>query len=94
LPVSVNQLGAMGHAFWSEDAVNDHPATLRADREAYRHLAAALLEEGVHVIPRGLLYVSAAHTEADLEETREAVRRAARGVGASLEARTTVGAPR
>ena len=94
LPVSVNQLGAMGHAFWSEDPVNDHPATLRADREAYRHLAAALLDEGVHVIPRGLLYVSAAHTEADLAETREAVRRAARGVGASLEARTTVGAPR
>ncbi len=94
LPVSVNQLGAMGHAFWSEDPVNDHPATLRADREAYRHLAAALLDEGVHVIPRGLLYVSAAHTEADLEETREAVRRAARVVGASLEARTTVGAPR
>ncbi len=94
LPVSVNQLGAMGHAFWSEAPVNDHPATLRADREAYRHLAAALLDEGVHVIPRGLLYVSAAHTEADLAETREAVRRAARGVGASLEARTTVGAPR
>ncbi len=94
LPVSVNQLGAMGHAFWSEDPVNDHPATLRADREAYRHLAAALLDEGVHVIPRGLLYVSTAHTEADLAETREAVRRAARGVGASLEARTTVGAPR
>ncbi len=94
LPLAVNQLGAMGHAFWSEEAVDDHPATLRADREAYRHFAAALLDEGVHVIPRGLLYVSAAHTEADLVETREAVRRAATRSGASLEARVTVGAQR
>ncbi len=92
LPLTFNQLGAMGHAFWSQDPVDDHPATLRADREAYRHFAAALLDEGVHVIPRGLLYVSAAHTEPDLDHTREAVRRAATVVGTGHEARSTVGA--
>ncbi len=92
LPLTVNQLGAMGHAFWSQDPVDDHPATLRADREAYRDFAAALLDEGVHVIPRGLLYVSTAHTEADLDQTREAVRRAATVVRAGREARSTAGA--
>lgn len=93
LPVWVNQLGPMAHAFWSADPVNDHLATLRADRDAYRRFAAALLDEGVHLIPRGLLYVSAAHSQADLDETREAVRRAATRVRAGLEARTAVGAP-
>ncbi|MBA3852039.1 MAG: hypothetical protein H0X59_06695 [Chloroflexi bacterium] len=73
--------------------MNDHLATLRADRDAYRRFAAALLDEGVHLIPRGLLYVSAAHSQADLDETREAVRRAATRVRAGLEARAAVGAP-
>jgi hypothetical protein len=31
----------------------------------------------VHVIPRGLLYVSTVHDETDLEVTREAISRAA-----------------
>ncbi len=85
LPLVVNQLGAMGYAFWSEEAVDDHPATLRTDTEAYRRFAAALLDEGVHIISRGLLYVSAAHTEADLDQTRQAVRRAAARVSAGLD---------
>ena len=85
LPLVVNQLGGMGYAFWSEEAVEDHPATLRTDTEAYRRFAAALLDEGVHVISRGLLYVSAAHTEADLDQTRQAVRRAAARVSAGLD---------
>lgn len=77
LPVVVNQIGAAAHAFWSEEPVADHPATLRADMAAYARFAETLLDEGVHVIPRGLLYVSAAHSDADLERTREAVARAA-----------------
>ncbi|MBA2701424.1 MAG: aminotransferase class III-fold pyridoxal phosphate-dependent enzyme [Chloroflexi bacterium] len=85
LPVRVNQVGAMGYAFWSAQPVDDDPASLRADSEAYRRFAAALLDEGVHVISRGLLYVSTAHTQADLDETRESVRRAAQRVRASLD---------
>lgn len=77
LPVVVNQLGAAAHAFWSEEPVTSHPETLRADMDAYGRFAETLLSEGVHVIPRGLLYVSAAHTDEDLERTREAVARAA-----------------
>nr|MBA3415890.1 hypothetical protein [Chloroflexia bacterium] len=54
-----------------------YPDTLNADAAAYRRFAEALLAEGVHVIPRGLLYVSAAHGEPELTRTREAVGRAA-----------------
>ena len=49
----------------------------RADADAYQRFAAALLAESVNVIPRGLLYLSAAHTWDDLEATREAAGRAA-----------------
>jgi len=75
----------MGYAFWSEGPVVDHAATLQVNVEAYRRFAAALLDEGVHVISRGLLYVSTAHTQADLELTRAATRRAAEHVRRSLD---------
>lgn len=76
LPLVVNQMGGAAHAFWSDAPVTDHPATLRVDMDAYRRFAETLLDEGVHVIPRGLLYVSTAHSDADLQLTRQAVARA------------------
>lgn len=78
LPLWVNQIGAAAHAFWSSTPVESYSASLRADMPAYLNVAEALLEEGVHVITRGLLYVSAAHSEIDLEQTAERVGRAAR----------------
>ena len=84
LPLVVNQFGAAAYAFWSDAPVDSHLEALEADGESYRELARALLDEGVHVIPRGLLYVSTAHTETDLETTREAVRRACARVSAGL----------
>lgn len=38
---------------------------------------AALLDEGIHVTQRGLLYVSTAHGPTELEETRAALARSA-----------------
>src|SRR5581483_8147042 len=75
--ITVNHVGGAGHAFASNTPVRDAIAADRADAAAYRHFAAALLDEGVHVIPRGLLYVSAAHSDVDLAATREAIARAA-----------------
>jgi len=75
--ITVNHVGGAGHAFASSSPVGDAMTAERVDAAPYRHFAAALLDEGVHVIPRGLLYVSAAHTDADLAVTREAIRRAA-----------------
>jgi glutamate-1-semialdehyde 2,1-aminomutase len=57
----------------TDDAVGSYEATLEADGAAFRRFAAALLDHGVHVIPRGLMYVSTAHSDVDLEETRAAV---------------------
>jgi len=76
-PLEVNQIGAMAHAFVAAEATNDTLGMPPSDREAYLQFAAALLERGVHVIPRGTLYASIAHTEGDLALTQAAVREAA-----------------
>ncbi|MDQ3513224.1 MAG: aspartate aminotransferase family protein [Chloroflexota bacterium] len=73
VPLVVNQVGGIAHAFVSGTPVDAYPDTLSTDAAAYRRFAEALLAEGVHVIPRGLLYVSAAHGETELLWTREAV---------------------
>jgi glutamate-1-semialdehyde 2,1-aminomutase len=77
LPLVVNQIGAAAHGFMSATPVNTYEDTLRADPAGYRRFARALLQERVQVIPRGLLYVSSAHTDEDLEVTRAAARKAA-----------------
>ncbi len=45
------------------------------DRAAYRAFCEAMLAEGIRLIERGLWYVSAAHTEADIAVTLEAASR-------------------
>ncbi len=76
LPLVVNQLGGAAYAFWSDRPVCDYFDALQADGDGYRRFAQSVLDEGVHVIPRGLLYASTAHTDADLDVTEESVRRA------------------
>lgn len=83
IPLQINQFGGMAYAFWSETPVRDTNEARRTDVNGYRRFARALLDEGVHVISRGLLYVSDAHTEADLAQTRDAAQAAARAVARS-----------
>jgi glutamate-1-semialdehyde 2,1-aminomutase len=88
VPLQVRHDVGVGHAFLSERPVESAADVAAADADGYRRFAAQLLTEGVHVIPRGLLYVSSEHGEAELELTRAAVARAARafaaeGVGVS-----------
>jgi glutamate-1-semialdehyde 2,1-aminomutase len=83
IAITVNHVGAAGHAFASPTPVTNPPEADRADAALYRHFAAALLDEGIHVIPRGLLYVSAAHSDSDLAATREAIARAAARLAAT-----------
>jgi glutamate-1-semialdehyde 2,1-aminomutase len=86
LPLVVNQIGAAAYGFVSDHPVRSHEDALATRPADYRRFARALLEEGVHVIPRGLLYVSTAHTTADLDETRDAITKAAAAAAKELEA--------
>jgi len=83
-PIAVNVDVGVGQAFASATPVTTYADTLEVDPLAYRRFAAALLEEGLHVAPRGLLYVSLAHGERELEETRVAVRRAASSLAGAV----------
>jgi glutamate-1-semialdehyde 2,1-aminomutase len=49
--------------------------TLGADQVRYKDFAVAMLDEGVLVLPDGRWYVSAAHTDKDIESTLEAARK-------------------
>ena len=84
LPLVVNQVGAAAHAFVSRSPVSSYEDVLAADAGAYRRFAGALLEHGVHVTPKGLLYLSSEHDQADLDRTREAVALAAAKVAAEV----------
>jgi glutamate-1-semialdehyde aminotransferase len=58
--------------------MTSYEATLDgADPARFRTFAGALLRAGVHVIPRGLVYVSTAHTDADIAETADRISAAA-----------------
>ncbi len=80
LPIVVNQFGAAAHAFVSDRQISTYADALASDPGAYRRFAGELLARGVHVTPKGLLYVSTAHEQSDLDRTREAVGEAAQTV--------------
>jgi glutamate-1-semialdehyde aminotransferase len=86
LPLVVNQIGAAAYGFMSDRPVQTHEDALASRPDDYRRFARALLEAGVHIIPRGLLYVSTAHTAAGLELTRDAITKAAAMTARELEA--------
>ena len=76
LPLQVCVSTGVAHAFFASAPVESYEHACGADHDRYRRFAGHLLVEGIHVIPRGLLYVSTEHDDDDFEQTQEAVRRA------------------
>jgi glutamate-1-semialdehyde 2,1-aminomutase len=70
------------HAFVSDRPIDTADDAACSDAAAYRVFAGALLRYGVHVIPRGLLYLSACHGDDEIGATRLAVRLAAHDTAA------------
>jgi glutamate-1-semialdehyde 2,1-aminomutase len=56
--------------------IRDYRDTLAGDAARLRRFLTRALEEGLHLLPDGRMYVSAAHTEQDVEATVAAVERA------------------
>jgi glutamate-1-semialdehyde 2,1-aminomutase len=77
VPLQVNSAVGTMCAFVADHPVTTYTAGLAADAAAYRRFAQALLEQGMHVIPRGLLYLSTEHGAAELELARASVAAAA-----------------
>lgn len=61
--------GPMCHvAFTSLPAIRDYRDTLSCDKNALRRFIAGMHDRGIRIIGRGLWYISAAHTEADIDQ--------------------------
>lgn len=70
VPLLVSGFGAaFALHFTTSSELRDYRDTLVDDRAALERCLYRALEEGLHLVPDGRLYVSAAHTEQDIDET-------------------------
>jgi glutamate-1-semialdehyde 2,1-aminomutase len=67
----VNQIGSMMTAFFTQEAVVDYPTAKTSDTQRYAAFFRGMLESGVYLAPSRLeaAFVSAAHTDEDIEKT-------------------------
>ena len=75
---TINQIGSMFTVFFNADSVTDYVSAARSDTRMYAKFHPAMLKEGVYLPPSQFeaCFVSAKHTEKDIERTIAAVRRA------------------
>jgi len=73
VPVRARQAGAALQIFAAEAAIETLRDTAQVDKENTLLFTGALLREGVQTLPRGLCYLSAAHSLADIEATEAAI---------------------
>lgn len=76
--VSFNRFGSLLCTFFTPDEVVDFQSAMRADTKRYGIFHRRLLDNGVYIAPAQFesMFVSAAHTDADLDQTAEAFKKA------------------
>lgn len=77
-PLCVNRVGSMMTLFFNAGAVNGWETVSASDREGFARFFHRMLDEGVYLPPSPFeaMFVSTAHTDADIEATLDAARRA------------------
>lgn len=73
IPMCVNQVGPVLQVFAGVDAMPGITGLGRADRAMTARLTEAMLRRGVEAIPRGEMFLSAAHGDAEMEWAHRAV---------------------
>jgi len=78
VPVSINRAGSMLTAFFTNEAVTDYASAKRSDTARYAAYFREMLERGVFLAPSQFeaMFLSTAHTDADIEATIEAAQEA------------------
>ncbi len=73
-PLTWNRVGSMGSVFFTTQPVVDWNSAAAADRDAFTRYFWGMLERGVYLAPSPfeVLFLSAAHTEADIDRTLDA----------------------
>jgi len=77
LPLWINSVPGAAFAFVSSTPIESHRDRLAADADAYALFARNMLDEGIHLAPRGLIYVSTEHRAEHVALLRSAAVRAA-----------------
>lgn len=76
LPLQITGFGAAFSLHFNDGgALRNYRDTLRDDKERLGRFIREALDEGLFLLPDGRIYVSAVHTEREVEETVDAVRR-------------------
>ena len=75
--ISTNQVGSMGCIFFTEGPVECFADVQKSDLELFRRYFLGMLDEGIYLAPSQFeaIFVSAAHTEADIDRTVEAAKK-------------------
>ncbi len=75
IPHTVNRMGSMLSVFFHPGPVTSYEEALAADREAFSTFFGRMLDNGVYLAPSAFeaWFVGAAHTDADIEYTLDAV---------------------
>ena len=74
--MQVNRCGSLMTVFFTDAEVTDHAGAMSSDTEAYASYFNYLLENGVYTAPSQFeaMFVSAAHTDADIDRTCDLIR--------------------
>ncbi|GGA36477.1 glutamate-1-semialdehyde 2,1-aminomutase [Paenibacillus physcomitrellae] len=78
IPCTINRVGSMVCPFFTNEKVINFDTARTSDFDLFRRYFAAMVDEGVSVAPSQFegMFVSGVHTEADIDDTIEAQRRA------------------
>ncbi|MNI15357.1 Glutamate-1-semialdehyde 2,1-aminomutase [compost metagenome] len=78
IPCTINRVGSMVCPFFTDHAVINYDVAKSSDLDLFRRYFAAMVEQGVNIAPSQFegMFVSGVHTEADIDSTIEAQRRA------------------
>lgn len=73
VPIQVNQVGSLMSAFFTDQEVRDYSSATSSDTKAYAEYFGYMLENGIYVAPSQFeaMFISAAHSDADIEKTIE-----------------------
>jgi glutamate-1-semialdehyde 2,1-aminomutase len=75
IPILINGVGAVFHlSFTTRGEMHSYRHTLDCDTEARDRFLESMLQCGIYLLPDGRWYVSAAHTQRDVDKTLDAVR--------------------
>lgn len=78
IPCTINRVGSMVCPFFTDNAVINYETAKNSDLDLFRRYFAAMVEQGVNIAPSQFegMFVSAVHTEDDIDATIAAQRRA------------------